>query len=372
MKLLQGNTLAELTINNARDLLSLSDFLKIKMVVDKCIKDIITPNLKRTNVYLFMELAYNKCNEESSGNTQENDSWVYFLDKCMEVAAKNSHFIFTMAPQILDKMPGGLIESLCERALRLFAFSFQDNAAVVEALQKCRKCDSLYELLRTEEEKVSQIIIPEMVATVSDPPSPQLSWALYDIKGSFYRDSPGFLAYNNYWTVSAWNLQKEKDVILISLKQNVNKMQAGNKEEKEKGEESDEIEIPTGSILVISAITVIRELEDLPTGVCGIYYLLSGSKSTNIIREMSTEAIWKVREKMTIDIYFRIQHVYSGIVSFISCNFNWLFKSVQIKHLAKQEFLILLRHKNVNIKHEDHVIYAFRNWCKYSWYHMYI
>jgi hypothetical protein len=122
------------------------------------------------------------------------------------------------------------------------------------------------------------------------------------------------------------------------------------------------IEIGTDYIVTISCYVLIQEIDQPDIGTFSVLHLISGSKSNTIVRSFKRDAF---NQTLTCQIYFQIKYVYTGFLSYFSMNFNWLYKESEFGILSKNHFLILLKHKNLNVKREELLIVALLNWCKF-------
>ena len=68
----------------------------------------------------------------------------------------------------------------------------------------------------------------------------------------------------------------------------------------------------------------------------------------------------------TIDVYlhFQIKQLHAQLLTFISKSFTYLVHDPDIKHLTKDDFKLLLKHKHLNVTQEDEVIRAICLWME--------
>ena len=70
--------------------------------------------------------------------------------------------------------------------------------------------------------------------------------------------------------------------------------------------------------------------------------------------------------QLTIDIYLKLEHTYSGILTYISKNFSWLYNTPGVGLMTRNQYLTLLKHKYLNVKCEEEVLVALCIWSKLS------
>ena len=68
--------------------------------------------------------------------------------------------------------------------------------------------------------------------------------------------------------------------------------------------------------------------------------------------------------KLTLEITFKPEFTYSGILTYISRNFNWLYHHLMIYKLTKNQFVTLLKHKFLNAKMEEDALTALCIWLE--------
>eukprot|EP00826_Nyctotherus_ovalis_P028288 TRINITY_DN22363_c0_g1_i1.p1 TRINITY_DN22363_c0_g1~~TRINITY_DN22363_c0_g1_i1.p1 ORF type:complete len:217 (+),score=15.17 TRINITY_DN22363_c0_g1_i1:81-731(+) len=104
-------------------------------------------------------------------------------------------------------------------------------------------------------------------------------------------------------------------------------------------------------------------IRDRNEGAFSIVSLIAGSKSPVVLRRIAISELPDTGGKLSIDIYMKMNYTYSGILAFISRNFDWLHNSASLPKLNKAELLIFLKHKHLNVKREEEVLIALFIWC---------
>lgn len=65
-----------------------------------------------------------------------------------------------------------------------------------------------------------------------------------------------------------------------------------------------------------------------------------------------------------MDIYIKIQHTHSAILSYITRHLDLLYTDPHISLLTKSDFKILLKHKYLSVNHEDQTLFSIAKWCE--------
>jgi hypothetical protein len=106
----------KLTQQSTQRLLWLGDFFQVDKFQEKCINEIIIPNITKKNVLTFLLEAFKKLKacEES------NDNWYSLLNTCMNYISKYLLEINNENREDLVKVNSKIFEEITERTLRVF------------------------------------------------------------------------------------------------------------------------------------------------------------------------------------------------------------------------------------------------------------
>lgn len=67
---------------------------------------------------------------------------------------------------------------------------------------------------------------------------------------------------------------------------------------------------------------------------------------------------------MDVTLKFQVEDVHSQLLCYISKNFTYLMYEPEIRHLSKDDFRLILRHKYLNVTQEDEVVKAICFWLE--------
>lgn len=400
--------MGEFDIKTYQRVLWLSDFFKISTLQELCIEKII-PLLSKDNVLVFLEDSFAKISSAAlaaDAGGEVNDSWINLYQECLNVAALSIPFLVKAAGQALYKMESMIIEELADRAFRKFMVNVNsDNGAIVEMLVKYRQMENSFELLEFETQRLCE---REKAAFTAETSTPTLTWNLTGLKGHFYKDSGSFSVLGSYWELSIWCSQQDgtvsiaikqgkppKDDLNSSVKQppamgatgavGVEKGEMGEDRPKSRSasvvklsprdkelsgkhfggavpEDEGDGSLPAHCIVTLASFVRLVECEEKGEGSFQLASLISASKSRTILRTVQPEELLATNGKLTVEISIKLEFTYSGVLTYISRNFNWLYHDPQIGRLTKNQFMILLKHKFLNAKTEEDTLTALCLW----------
>jgi len=390
LKYTEGKPLGEVDIKTLQRVLWLSDFFKMSELQDICIQQ-ITPLLSKDNVLIFLEDSFVKISTAAlSGNSEIKDCWILLYQQCLNIAALNIPFLVKVESPALYNMDAIIIEELAEKAFKKFITNINsDNGAIIDLLTKYKKMNNPYDLLDYETQRLQE---KEKVLFTGENATPTLTWSLTGLKGHFYKDSGPFFVFGNCWELTIWSSQQD-GTVTIAIKHDKGKKEeiknsqsigkhnndkAANSiilsERKDKKERRDslgnlieeEIEpFPPQCIVTLASLVRLAEFEPPGEGSFQITSLIAMSKSRTTLRVFQVEELVAINGRLTIEISLKPEYAYSGILTYISRNFNWLYNHPMIYKLTKNQFLTLLKHKFLNAKTEEDVIAALCLWCKF-------
>jgi hypothetical protein len=390
MKHIKGEPFGDVDVKTSQRLLWLADFLKIGELEEICIKQLIIPRLNKDNVLVFLEDSFAKISSSTGAdeNVDIDDVWNLLLTECLDTAAQHIHYLVRAVRPVLVRQEEVVIDELLDRAFKIFMVNLNtDNGQVIELLMQVKKANSPFELLENERLKVSE---REKQYFTSGEAAPTLTWNVSGLKGNFYRESEPFFVLNCYWVLSISSF-KPQGTLSIAIKQSkspkeveeqlnasyYNKNQYFLKPskkrppnsskaspEKKSAEVSSEGKIPNHCLLTIASFVRIKEYEDVGEGTFQLASLISASKSPTVLRVMEAEDLQAQNGSLSIEIYLKLEYTYSGILTYISRNFNWLYNHPNVGKLTKNQFFILLKHKYLNVKREEDVLIALCMWSK--------
>ncbi len=389
---IKGEPLCDLDMSTAQRLLWLSDFFKIDDMTEMCIKKLVVPRLSKDNVLSFIDDSYLKISS-SSDEGQANEAWSQLLSECLDVAARHLHFLVrTVGPRVA-KLDPVVLEELIERAFKIAMENpSTDNAPIIDMLLHIRDMQDPFDLLENERLKVLE---KERAYYSSGEASPNLTWNLSNLRGNFYRESEPFFVIGCYWVLSIWSYKqdgtvsiaikqsktpkeveeqlnssvlskerlfsspaKKKDVTPTKSRLDVNKLLSS-----PDASAQAEGKIPNHCILTSATFVHINQLDEEGEGTFQLASLISAAKAPTVMRVITIDELNQLGGQLSIEIYLKLEHTHSGILTFISKNFNWLYNNPHVGRLTKNQFLVLLKHKHLNIKREEDALVALCIWC---------
>ncbi len=388
LRYVRGEPLADVDIRTAQRLLWLSDFFKVPDLEAICIKQYIIPKLEKENVTLFLEDAYAKisCLASPEDDSEMCEVWNVLLNECLALASNNLSFLIRVEKPALLKQEDVIVDELVERAFKMYMVNLSsDNSAIIDLMMQKKKKENPFDLLEAERAKIYD---KEKLFFTNGRTAPTLTWNLANLKENFYRESEAFFVLGCYWVLSIWSFKKE-GTLTIAIKQskygkegeelhsesyyNKNKYfvnpskkrvaspKAANTDNKLQQDSADG-RVPSHCILTIASFIRIKELEELGKGAFSIVSLLTSSKSPTSLRQVPTQSMPDTGGKLSIEIYIKMEYTYSGILTYISRNFDWLYNNPAIGKLTKNQFLVLLKHKYLNVKREEDALVALCKW----------
>jgi len=350
------------------------------------IRNYIIPKLTKENTLLFLDDAYAKISFMSQHEEDDDltETWNCLLTECLDLSANNFPFLIKTQKEAILKLEEVIIDELVERAFKAFSTQLStDNSFIIDLVLEKKKKETPFSLLESE---ITKITNKEKTIFTSGKAAPTLTWNLLNLKDNFYRESEAFLVLGCYWVLSIWSFKKE-GVLAIAIKHskhpkelddssassyyNKNKFFVNPSKKRipsprnteSKGQnEILEGKIPNNCILTLASFIRIKELEDAGIGEFSVVSLLSASKSPTILRKVPIRDIPNTGGKLSIEIFIRMEYTYSGILTYISKNYDWLYHNPEIAKLTKNQFLTLLRHKYLNIKREEDALASLCIW----------
>ena len=385
-KYAKGEALGEMDIKTAQRVLWLSDFFKIADLESHSIKQYIIPKLSKDNVLIFLEDSYAKisCLAPSEENDELGETWNLLLTECLDLTANNLPFLIRAQKEAILKLEDVIAEELAERAFKLFSVQLStDGSYIIDLLLEKKHRKTPFELLDIETAKVAA---KEKVTFTNGRTAPTLTWNLSNLKENFYRESEAFFVLGCYWVLSIWSFKKE-GILSIAIKHSKNpreldepssssyynknkffvnpskkRIPSPRNTESKGSHEILEGKVPNHCILTLASCIRIKELEDPGKGGFSVVSLLTASKSPTLLRKIPISDIPETGGKLSIEIFIKLEHTHSGILTFISSNFDWLYHSPDISKLTKNQFVVLLKHKHLNVKREEDALVALCIW----------
>ena len=143
--------------NTLQRVLWLADFLQIEDFEEKCISNLVIPQIDVGNCLLFLNESFKKLKacEES------NDVWYNLLNHCINFTSKNLINIYRGNPNMSGKINNKIIEEIIERSLKIYRMdpNFQNKKEIVELLLGVRNSKDVFDLLRQTKKIISSKII---------------------------------------------------------------------------------------------------------------------------------------------------------------------------------------------------------------------
>lgn len=384
---INGNYLPILDVPLAQKLSWLADLFYLSNLQEEIIEKIMISKVDKTNVIDILKDTYLKLK-----NSQDIiPCWFQLLKACIQCAVTNSHFIIKNYPEFKEFDEAVIIEFMKLSFERLMVNVNDENETIIQFFKEYRKKENIFELLQTE----SLYIFEQNKKYFAESSKPTLTWKVSELTQNFYRESDPFPVMGCYWVLSIFGM-KQEGTVSITLKHskspkeveehvsnkyyNNNKFFLGDKRKSNSGSKNkisnspeeksgkevnqEEFRIPNHCIITIASLVRIIELEEEGEGCCQITSLLSAAKAPTVIRVLSVEDIEKLEGNLTIEIHLKMEYIISGILSFISKNFNWLYNDPSFSLLMKNQFEVLLKHKNLNVKKEDDIIVSLCIWLR--------
>lgn len=113
----------------------------------------------------------------------------------------------------------------------------------------------------------------------------------------------------------------------------------------------------------VSFLASIDLFKNAPRSPAKIYTMICSQKSPVQLINVDNFNVAELDDNsVDVQLQLELQQVIAQILCYISKNFTFLIQDPEIKHLTKDEFKMLLKHKFVNITQEDEVIKALCLW----------
>jgi len=372
IKFLYNEPICEIETSTSQRLLWLADFFKVDSLTEYCIKSLIIPKLNKDNVIDFLEDSYTKVTASKSSDNFE--VWNTLIDECLELAASNIQYLVRINKKRLMKLNNDVIEELADRVFKGFMTNTSaDNSPITELLMHIKGINCPFKLLEQERKKVLK---KEKEYFASEHVTPNLTWSLSKLYDNFYKDSKPFFVLGCYWVLSIWN-RKGDNTVYIGIKQSKTPKEVEELlnctlkdtinpfKKSQGGEMNGQGKIPNHCILTVATFVSIHELDTNNEGIFQLASLISASKVPTTIRILTVQDLKRIGGQVTIDIYLKLEYTYSGILTYISKNFSWLYNTPRVGLMTRNQLLTLLKHKYLNVKWEEEVLVALCIWCKF-------
>ena len=134
----------------------------------------------------------------------------------MDLSAANIQYILKKkSVEIHGVLEPNIIDEIIERAIKFYRADLQyDNTILFETLMKIRGCDSIFQLLDQEKNK----ILESEDSILKSGVRPILTWKVQNLTGNFYRESDGFWVENAQWKLAISYFSSEEDSLKVELK----------------------------------------------------------------------------------------------------------------------------------------------------------
>jgi hypothetical protein len=92
--------------------------------------------------------------------------------------------------------------------------------------------------------------------------------------------------------------------------------------------------------------------------------MICSGKAPALLRKVDSFFVDDYEDELPIAIYFQLKNRYSAILHYISRNFSLFITDPLISMLPKDQFKLLLKHKYLNVSHEDEIMKALCLWLE--------
>lgn len=132
--------------NTLQRVLWLADFLQIEDFEEKCILNLVIPQIDVGNCLMFLNESFKKlkaCDES-------NDIWYNLLNHCINFASKNLIKIHRGNQNMAAKVNNKILEEIIERSLKMYRMdpNFQNKKDIVDLLLGVRNSKDVFDLLK--------------------------------------------------------------------------------------------------------------------------------------------------------------------------------------------------------------------------------
>jgi len=139
--------------NTLQRVLWLADFLQIEDFEERCIVNLVIPQIDVNNCLLFLNESFKKLKacEES------NDIWYNLLNHCINFISKNLINIYRANNNMVGKINNKILEEIIERSLKTYRMdpNFQNKKEIVELLMGVRNSKDVLDLLTQTKKLIS-------------------------------------------------------------------------------------------------------------------------------------------------------------------------------------------------------------------------
>lgn len=116
---------------------------------------------------------------------------------------------------------------------------------------------------------------------------------------------------------------------------------------------------------IVSFIASIDLFPNAPPNEGKIYSMICSQKQPVQLLAIDNFDINQVETgSVNVTLKFQVEDVHSQLLSYISKNFTYLMYEPEIRHLSKDDFRLILRHKYLNVTQEDEVVKAICFWLE--------
>jgi len=289
---------------------------------DKLIERVISPQVERENVLLFLQQAYEK---EAVG------TWSLLRQKCGEIAEANADYLYQYYGKAMQRLPSSLVTSVIKGYFRLKGYKVaEDCSQLLICLLKASEYTHFLDLLASERASSLSPQSPPLLQTLPVPILPN--------EESTY-SSPAFLLGSSRWNLSA--VVSAVAGTLQVLLQRVG---------------------PEGAADRIEAVAVWGEVEGRGKSK-GEMVIVSGKKRGENWLLVEIDIGEKDEDStLIVNLWGGFAGLYSALLTHIGKSAQLLLLNEPLARLPSRDLAVLLQYRYLSVESEDIVLTVLAKW----------
>lgn len=335
-----------LNLVKSKKVLNIAEFFNFTPLIDSIINNTLFHLLDKSTCLSIINDYTKKLYNPSIKN-----SYIPLIHKAVEVAVNNIFYLINNKYNELLALDSDPLEEIVENYFESALFSMNiDNIIIMKLLIKSRRLDDIFDLLEDERRRSIEIFNKQNTEINSIEPSIIWNISCDNPISGFYKESEEFL-YENISLVLINYYDSVKDSCTIAVKI--------------KDIQSNDLKINEKNQFIISLLSIceIKEIK-LKTRInfnC-IYSHLRSKVLICKIENFSEKFMSFEKINYNLSIFFSISYNFSMILTHICRYFYEYYSLSSIFKISKNVFSIIVKYEYLNIRSEDELLEAVKNW----------
>ena len=355
LNILEFNNEYHIDTNKALKLVNVADYFKYTPLLEKIIKNILIPSLDKNSCLRVIKDYTKKLYDPIT-----KPLFLNLLQDAIDIAASNIFYLINNKSQDLLAIGLDPLEEIIENYFETSLFNTNiDNLMVMKMLIKARKLGNIFDLLENERKRAIGIF--EKLSSENDPKplEPSIIWNIScdSPSSGFYKESEEF-QYERISLVLINYYDSVKDICSIAIKIkdisiNTTDHLSSHNNTLEKAQ----------FIISLLSICEIKEI-GMKTRI-NFNCIFSNLKTKVLMCKIENfSQKFKSFESVTYNllIYFSLSYNFSMILTHICRSFYEYYSLPSIGNLSKNVFSIILKYDSLNVRSEDEILEAVKNW----------